>query len=73
MDSFPIDHPHCELVEKIKAGSLERWMLCNIAFFQNGIKYSSEPELANSRVEGGEQEYQSIQEGAGETQEGVML
>ena len=41
--------------------------------FQNGIKYSSEPELANSRVEGGEQEYQSIQEGAGETQEGVML
>ena len=64
MDSFPlIDYPHCEPVKKIKAG-MDR---CAILPFQNGIKYSSEPELANSRVEGGEQEYQSIHEGTGES------
>ena len=59
-----IDHPlYCELLW----GELSRvlgWTLLNIAFFQNGIKYSSEPELANSRAEGGDQEYQSIHEGA---------
>ena len=57
---------------KLKLGHLKDGC-CAILLFQNGIKYSSEPELANSRVEGGEQEYQSIQEGAGETEEGVML
>ena len=49
---------------------------CAILPFQNGIKYSSEPELANSRVEGGEQEYQSIHEGPGESviaKKGVMM
>ena len=67
MDSFPlIDYPHCEPVKKIKAG-MDR---CAILPFQNGIKYSSEPELANSRVEGGEQEYQSIHEGTGESMSG---
>ena len=45
---------------------------CAILPFQNGIKYSSEPELANSRVEGGEQEYQSIHEGAGESIAGTL-
>ena len=56
--------PHCELVKKIKVLGWSR--VVQYCFFQNGIKYSSEPELANSRVEGGEQEYQSIHEGAGE-------